>query len=272
MEVHPRVSVSAISSFHQPLAADLELWARHGISRAGVSVAKLDAHGWDDGIALVRRAGVHVANVIGLGPFTLDDPQAWSRQADRCERALAAADVLGARCLVLTTGRAGALTWDDAADALERAMQPALAEARRRGVRVALEHTNSLRTDVSFVHTLRDDVDLARRLGAGVCLEVNACWAERDLERTIRDATSDGTLHLVQVSDYRIGTTRTPDRLVPGDGDIPLERILGWILDAGYDGDFDLELIGPAIEDEGYDSAIPRAVRRLSELLTQLGA
>jgi sugar phosphate isomerase/epimerase len=270
--VHPRVAVSAISSFRQTLDADIELWARHGIGRVGVSVAKLDAHGWDDGLALVRAAGVDVANVIGLGPFTLDDPTMWADQTDRCNRAFATADTLGAGCLVLTTGRAGSLTWEDAADALERALRPALAEASRAGVHVALEHTNSLRTDVSFVHTLRDDVDLARRLGTAVCLEVNACWAERDLEHTIRDATSDGTLRLVQVSDYRIGTTRTPDRLVPGDGDIPLDRILASILAAGYEGDFDLELIGPAIEEEGYDSAIPRAVEYLSELLTRLGA
>jgi sugar phosphate isomerase/epimerase len=264
--------VSAISSFRQSLDADVELWTRHGIRRVGVSIAKLDAHGWDDGIALVRAAAVDVANVIGLGPFTLDDPTVWAQQSARCARALATADDLRAGCLVLTTGRAGSLTWEDAAAALETAMQPAIAEARRREVHVALEHTNSLRTDVSFVHTLRDDIDLARRLGTGVCLEVNACWAERDLERTIRDATSDGTLQLVQVSDYRIGTTRTPDRLVPGDGDIPLVRILASILAAGYEGDFDLELIGPAIEDEGYNSAIPRAVERLSELLARLGA
>ena len=51
----------------------------------------------------------------------------------------------------------------------------------------AIEHTNSLRVDVGFVHTLRRRVDLARRLGTGVCMEINACWAERDLAATIRD-------------------------------------------------------------------------------------
>jgi sugar phosphate isomerase/epimerase len=127
-----------------------------------------------------------------------------------------------------------------------------------------------LRVDVGFVHTLRDVVDLARRLGTGVCMEVNACWAERGLAETI--AAGVDVIALVQVSDYAIGTRSTPDRLVPGDGDIPLERILRTVLDAGYRGVFDLELIGPRIDEEGYDAAVPRAVAQLSSLLERLGA
>jgi sugar phosphate isomerase/epimerase len=75
----------------------------------------------------------------------------------------------------------------------------------------------------------------------------------------------------VQVSDYAIGTLCTPDRRVPGDGDIPLERVLGAVLDAGYQGVFDLELVGPKIDAEGYDAAIPRAIELLDALLTRLG-
>ena len=74
----------------------------------------------------------------------------------------------------------------------------------------------------------------------------------------------------MQVSDFRVGTLATPDRLVPGDGDIPIARILGDVLAAGYTGLFDLELIGPRIEDEGYDVAIPRAVDTLTAMLEDL--
>jgi sugar phosphate isomerase/epimerase len=172
--------------------------------------------------------------------------------------------------MVFTTGPAGPLTWEDAADALAAALAPTLQRARETGVPFAIEHTNSLRVDVGFVHTLADAIDVARRLGTGVCMEVNACWAERDLARTI--ATGIDTVRLVQVSDFSVGTMSTPNRLVPGDGDIPLERILGNVLDAGYQGVFDLELIGPAIEKEGYRSAVPRAVDRLTQLLERLGA
>jgi sugar phosphate isomerase/epimerase len=162
------------------------------------------------------------------------------------------------------------LPWEDAADALDAVLAPVLAEAGPAGVQLALEHTHALRVDVGFVHTLRDAVDLAERLGTGVCMEVNACWAERDLAGTVRRGSD--RIHLVQVSDYAIGTHCTPDRLVPGDGDIPLARVLGTVLDAGYRGVFDLELVGPRIDAEGYDAAIPRAVTALDTLLTSLRA
>ncbi|MER3452759.1 MAG: hypothetical protein C4344_03560, partial [Acidimicrobiia bacterium] len=76
----------------------------------------------------------------------------------------------------------------------------------------------------------------------------------------------------VQLSDYVVGTLRTPDRAVPGDGHIPLGRIVGWLEAAGYRGVYDLELMGPRIEAEGYDRAIPRAVERAGSILAAAGA
>jgi sugar phosphate isomerase/epimerase len=59
---------------------------------------------------------------------------------------------------------------------------------------------------------------------------------------------------------------------VPGDGVIPLERLLGEVLAAGYTGLFDLELVGPRIAAEGPTQASARAAENLSEMLNRLGA
>jgi sugar phosphate isomerase/epimerase len=270
--MHPRVSLSAISTFSWELDEDLAFYADAGIDNVGISMAKLDRFGWDEGTRRVVDAGLRVTNLIGLGPFRLAEPAGWEAQRERLVRALDTASAVGAECLVCTTGPAGPLTWDGAADALEAALSPVLVEARSRGVRLAIEHTNSLRVDIGFVHTLADAVDLARRLDVGVCMEVNACWAERGLAATVAAGAGAGRIYLVQVSDYAVGTLSTPNRLVPGDGDIPLPRILGDVLAAGYSGCFDLELIGPRIDEEGYRAASLRSIDRLTELLEFLGA
>jgi len=267
--MHPRVSVSAISTYSWSLAEDLAFWSDAGITNVGVSVAKLEQAGWDDAVEQVAAADLRVANLIGLGPFALADRERWPAQQARLARVAEAASGLRAECLVLTTGPAGPLTWEDAADRLAEAIAPALVSSRDRGVPFALEHTNSLRVDVGFVHSLRDMIDLARGLGCGVCMEVNACWAERGLGATIADGID--VIRLVQISDFAIGTLDTPNRLVPGDGDIPLERIIGQVLDAGYAGTFDLELIGPRINEEGPRVAVPRAVDNITALLEHLG-
>jgi sugar phosphate isomerase/epimerase len=271
--MHPRACVSAISTFELALDQDLAFWERHRIGTVGVSVAKLERFGWDEGTKMVAGAverGLRVANLIGLGPFHLADPSQWTKQQARLVHSLDTAAAVGAQCVVFTTGPFAPLSWEEAADALETALQPVLGAARERGIPFAIEHTNSLRVDVGFVHTLRDAIDLARRLDTGVCMELNACWAERALAATIR-AGAD-RIRLVQVSDFKVGTIASSQRLVPGDGDVPIARILAEVLAAGYDGVFDLELIGAAITAEGYDTAVPRAIDALSRMLTQLGA
>jgi sugar phosphate isomerase/epimerase len=269
--MHPRVCVSAISTFRLPLADDLAFWRAHGVTNVGVSVAKLETYGWEAGTALVVEAvakGLQVVDLIGLGPFQLAHPARWDVQRDRLVRSIDTAVAVGASSIVFTTGPFAPLTWEEAADALEQALAPVLHEAQTRGVAVLIEHTNSLRVDVGFVHTLRDAVDLARRLETGVCMELNACWAERGLAATIREGID--LIRLVQVSDFKVGTVASSQRLVPGDGDIPTLRILRDLVDAGYRGFFELELIGDAIVTEGYDAAVPRAVDALEGLLREL--
>ena len=258
--MHPRLSVSAVCSYKQTLDEDIALWERLGVRRVGLTLAKLEAAELDKGARRIADTGLDVTNVIAFGP-KLSDPTSWPAHIERLLGAVDAAKVVDADVLVLTTGPAGHLTWEDAADRLAEFIVPIQAT----GFRIIIEQTNSLRVDVGFVHTLRDMVDLARRLFVGVLCETNACWAERGLAATIRDGMD--VIKLVQVSDFVVGTHDTPNRVVPADGDIPLRRVLGDILAAGYEGDFDIELIGPRIEEEGYEGAIRRAIDATSALL-----
>jgi sugar phosphate isomerase/epimerase len=263
--------VSAISTFRLPFDDDLAFWKRHNIKTVGISVAKLEAFGWDAGTDIARRAvddGLRVADLIGLSPFHLARPEGWDAQRERLMRSIATAVAVEAPLIVFTTGPFAPLSWDEAADAFAEAIAPVLQEAASRRIDVAIEHTNSLRVDVGFVHTLRDAIDLARRLDTGVCMEMNACWAERSRAATIGAGVD--RIRLVQVSDFRVGTIASSQRLVPGDGNIPIGTIIRELLDAGYDGVFELELIGDDIIAEGYDAAVPRAVARLDALLESL--
>ena len=268
---HPRACLSMLSAWNWSIDETLDFFDREGVRCIGAAFAKLEASRDPiENAAKIRARGYRVANLIGLGRFELSRPETWDKQRQRMQLALDAAETLAAECLILTTGPARQLTWEDAADRYADAMGPVLPDAVRRGIRIALEHTVSLRADVGFVHTLHDTIDLARRLGIGVCMEIQACWDERGLADTITNGID--TITIMQVSDYRLETHNAPNRVVPGDGDIPIERIVGQVLAAGYPGVFDLELLGPEIEREGYESACTRSLAYLSDLLKRLGA
>lgn len=63
-----------------------------------------------------------------------------------------------------------------------------------------------------------------------------------------------------------MGTLSVPNRWVPGDGDLPIARLLAETLALGYRGVVDLELVGPAIKAEGPEFALSRALKWLREI------
>jgi sugar phosphate isomerase/epimerase len=266
--VHPQVSVSAVSSRKWTLDEDLSFWAESGIDHVGLSLRKLEAAGIDAATRRIVDAGLRVSNIVELGWWDLRDEATWAPQQARLLAAVDAASAFGG-CLVLTTGPAHPMEWDDAVGALDAAITPLRDHARARGVPLTVEPTNQLRLDLSFCTTVRDGVDLARALGVGLCVECNSSFAERDLIATLSGATD--VLAHVQVSDFVIGSLSTPDRAVPGDGDIPLARLLPAIQGLGYVGAYELEMVGPRIEAEGYASAIERGIATLGSILAPTG-
>jgi sugar phosphate isomerase/epimerase len=123
---------------------------------------------------------------------------------------------------------------------------------------------------MSITHTLHDAIAVAERAGIGVCIDLFSCWTESGLRENLRRAMPDCAL--VQVSDYTFGDRSLPCRTVPGDGGMPLERLIGWVVEAGYRGSWEFELIGPRIEKEGVAKATARSAAWLTQALQRLGA
>jgi sugar phosphate isomerase/epimerase len=256
MAVHPRLSVNSLSSLYQPLSADLALWRDLEVSYVGLISPKLAADGWKRALDTVTDAGLRVSNI--------------STENEVIAESLRFAASVGASTVYACTGPGGARTWEDSAKSFCATVAPLASLAGELGVVLAVEPTNPLRTDISFVYTLRDAFDLARDAGLGVVLDFYSCWYERNFDELVRKNIE--AVALVQVCDYLLGTFDTPNRVVPGDGDIPLARLLTTLLEAGYRGAFDLEVLGPRIEDEGYPSAVRRSVERMNEILVEVGA
>jgi sugar phosphate isomerase/epimerase len=256
MSVHRRVALNSISSLHQSLDEDLALWADLGVDRAGIISPKLDAAGWDAGRQAIVDAGVLVSSV--------------SCHPDQIAESLEFTASVNGQVFYAVSGGAGSLPWEKAAEKYCEDMAALIARARELGVRLAVEPTNPLRSDVSFVHSVRDAIDLARMADIGICLDFYSSWYERGLAELVRKNID--LVVLVQICDYKIGTFDTPNRCAVGDGDIPVERLMGMVLDAGYEGLFELEILGPQIEEQGYRAPIERSLERASEILDRLGA
>src|SRR5262245_13734899 len=92
--MHPRLSVSAVSSWQWTLDEDLRFWSDAGIDHVGLSFRKLEEAGVDAAVARLRDAGVRVSNIVELGWWDLADPASWPAQRDRLLAAVDAARTL----------------------------------------------------------------------------------------------------------------------------------------------------------------------------------
>jgi len=259
--VHPAAVVNPLADMGAPLEAELELCAELGGAKYGLSLKKLAR--WDGHLTSLadRIAYVHHSRL-----FTLDDESAWPAERAALTRTLELAHQIRAPAILAVTGPAGSLrTWEQALAAFTAAYQPLADRAEALGVRVCVEQTNVLRQDISFVSTLPDLALLAEASGVSLCLDMFWSWRERALSASLR-ACGPHT-GLVQLADAVPTTVSMPDRVVPGDGTIPLGWLVEQVAAAGYRGYFDVELLGPRIDAEGARQAVTRGVRHVSDLL-----
>lgn len=212
---------------------------------------------------LLDDAGLKVATLThrAFGFATAEQAQAGRARLDAT---VAVAETIGAQTITMTTGGRGDLGWTEAADRFVSAIAPCVARARGVGVTLSLEPTSHLYADISMAHRLSDTIALSRNAGIGVGIDLFACWFDADIEQAI--AVAGPLTALVQVSDYVAGDRGLPCRAVPGDGMIPLRRLLPLIAMSGFQGFFDLEIIGPRIE-ENRLAELGRAGRHVGALL-----
>lgn len=262
--MHPSISINTLCVNAGSLAANADLIARLGAAAISPVREEVEAIGAASAARLLRDAGLAVATLTHRAFGYASRAQGLAAR-DRLNRTIDLAATIGADSITMTTGGRGELSWPDAAARFVKEIAPCAAHAHAAGVALSLEPTSHLYADASIAHCLRDTVTLARDAGIRLGIDLFACWFDADIDQAI---TRAGPLcSLVQVSDYVAGDRGLPCRAVPGDGMIPLDRLIQAILATGYRGWFDIEVIGPRIESEGAAAALSRASAALEEWL-----
>lgn len=269
--MHPRISLHQVAFMDEPTGDFIQHCRALGVGHAALVTPKLMVPGGLDAAqAALAAGGVQASTACHAFAVHPDLERDSGGAAAGLLEAIEVTAALGGTQIYLITGGRGQLDWEAAAARFAALIAPCLPVARAKGVALLVENASALNVDIHMAHSLPDAIQLAELAGIGLCVDLHACWMESGLPANIRRAMP--LTGLVQVSDYVLGDRSTPCRAVPGDGAIPLERLLGDVLDAGYCGLFDLELVGPRIAAEGPFDATRRAAAYLSELLYRLGA
>lgn len=262
--MHRAISINTLCLGPGTLAVHVAQVARLGACVIGLTLEEVVECGAPAAKSMLRDNGLTVATLTHRA-FAFATPDDAAAARERLDKTLALAETIGARTVTLTTGGRGGLLWAAAAERFTVAMAPCAERAHAAGIKLSLEPTSHLYADASIAHRLADTVNLAQRAGIGVGIDLFACWTDSDIEDAI--AACGPHTALVQVSDYAYGDRGLPCRAVPGDGAVPLGRLIPLILNTGYRGHFDIEVIGPRLEAEGVDAGLRRAGAFMSHLL-----
>ena len=267
--IHPRLSVDAMCSFPWSFEQDLALWSDMGVRHAGLLISKLG----DDPaarLAEVAAAGIGCATLI-TECFELREPDTWEATRAAHRKAIDLVAGIKGHSIYFTPGRTACTSWANDLERLAEAVAPTVAYAREMGVLAAIEP--SIRTSVSFVNTLRDAIDVAEHTGLALIADFGNMWMERDFRETLARAMPH--IALMQIGDVVIGATGRPapgGRAHIGQGELPLQRMMQDVLDAGYTGVFDLEVVAANFAAGCDEETLRAGISAASALLDAVGA
>lgn len=266
--LNSRISINSVGLYAQEFAQQKALWQQSPAQRLTLIGPQLEAFNHQAIAQAVAQNGQKIESIVHAffaGNVLNPNPSSWGQHQEQLCNTLHAAHFFKARSVYLLTGGHSQLPWEESADIFSQAIAPCRALAQDLGIHLLIENAPMQYADLHLAHSLRDTVTLATQAKLGICIDLFFCWAEADLHNTMKQAVP--ICQLVQVSDYCLGDRNLPARAVPGDGDIPLKRLLTDILTLGYQGALELELIGPRIEAEGGLAACERGCIYLDNFL-----
>ena len=144
--------------------------------------------------------------------------------------------------------------------------------AASHGVKVALEPLNPTTFGTeSAIWTLDQGLAIVETAGheaIGLCLDAWNIWQQAKLEAAI--ARAAGRIFSVQLSDWRLPRSGM-DRLVPGDGEIPLGAFVRAVRQAGFSGPLTVEIFSDNVPDALWHSDLEQVLERSHQAMGAAG-
>ena len=269
--------VSEFTTMPWTFEEDVERYVALGVGAIELCEQKLDDDRFDEQMALLARSGLNVSAVQPLvrtffSSRMQPEPEGLKARTARLRKSIdrLAPFTRGAPFIVNT----GAPLQGNIAEAkgiVARQLEDIALVAREHGVRLALEPLNPSAMNVeTAVWTVAQAMDIIDDVGddqVGLCLDLWNVWQEEEVEESI--ARAGNRIFALQISDWRTPHSFA-DRLVPGDGIIPLSRLLRATYAAGYEGVCSLEVFSQGVANSIYNDDLEAVIIRSRDALLDL--
>ncbi len=247
---------------------DVETYARLGVSAIEVCEVKMDPAKISEQMALVKASGLEVTSVQPVTrtlfpSLSQPEPTDIGQRMARFQQTIKTlAPFVPGVAFVTNTGIPPGGNMQQVLDTAATQYKALALFAAEHGVKIALEPLNASIVNIeTAIWTLPQAMEVVEAVGEdnfGICLDCWNVWQNADIHRAIRDCGSK--IFVVQISDWR--TLRSfLDRLVPGQGEIPLPEFLRATHDAGFRGAYSVEIFSQGVPNALWDGNLEQVIQ-----------
>lgn len=238
-----RLSISQMTTCRWSFMEDVLHYREAGIESLAAWRPKLCDFGEERCVDLVRDSGMRVTSLGWAGGFTGANGHSFDEAVDDAQEAIRDAAALGAESLTIISGAQQRHIHTHAQRLLVEGLEHVLDQAAEKGVTLALQPMHGIyRDEWTFLNTLDEALEILDRLDhpyLRLAFGTYHLWEEPRLLDRIGDVVP--YLATVQLSDWRSPRCDN-DRVLPGDGEIPLAEIVAALEQHGYDGAYEMEI------------------------------
>lgn len=239
-----RLAVSQMTTYRWSLQQDLRHYHQLGCTHFAAWIRKIVDAGIEPAIRRIRESHLQVSSLTWAGGFTGTNGYSFDEAVCEARRAIRIASRIGAPSLTIISGSQNGHIRSHARRLLIDGLVELADFADMHSVRLALQPMHPLfAREWSFLHTIDDTLEILRRFDpghVGMAFGTYHLWQEPDLLERIPELAP--WIASVQLSDWRQSPRCDNDRLLPGDGCIPLQGIVSALEQAGYRGSYELEI------------------------------
>lgn len=239
-----RYSVSQITTCRSSFADDIANWQTAGLTSIGLWRRKFDMCGESEAVQLIRDSGLDVTTVSFAGGFTGSQGVEFQEAMDDAWQALFTAAAVGARTVIIAPGSRGRYTDKHEARVVVKALRELSVGAAEMGIGLAvLPMAEQFAHRWTTLHSLDAAWDLVHRIdrdNVGIVFDTFHFGDDaRSLDQLERFSSA---IRVVQLSDRGALPANSYDRCLPGEGTLPLSRVMGVLNETGFDGDIDIQV------------------------------
>ena len=268
-EVLKRLSMHQTTTVRWSLEESIAEYGRAGIGGIGISLRHLQQLGAREARRLLRSSGLTVTSLGWVGGFTGANGHSYDDAVGDLRSGIGLAKAVRAQSLIVVSGSLAGHIRSHARRLLVEGLVEVLDQAAEANVRLALQPMHPLyENEWTFLTSLDDALDVVARVNhpqLGLAFGTYHLWPEARLPERIPEFVNK--IATVQLSDWRDPPRCDNDRLLPGDGAVPLKEILCALEFSGYTGLYEIEVWSRDLWKRDHRSLMADCMSRFAGLL-----